>query len=118
MGAIWNLLGGAVILGFTYWIFDTAHLTPPHPPLYYQAWVALFMTFGIGYFMISRNLYGNKNLVWLGMIGKLAFSAIFLYNFFRFQGEVPHFFLIPVIGDLGFVVLFALFLRFARRSGR
>ena len=117
-GAIWNLLGGTIILGFAQWIFGAAGLTPPHPPLYYQAWVALFMTFGIGYVMISRDLYGNKNIVWLGMIGKLAFAAVFLYNFYRFAGEVPQLFLIPVIGDLVFVILFALFLRFAQRNAR
>ena len=54
IGAIWNLLGFVLLLVLTDWIFASAHLTPPHPPPYYQSWIALFMTFGIGYYMAFR----------------------------------------------------------------
>ena len=117
-GSLWNLLGGVFILSFASWIFATAGLIRPHPPLYFQAWIALFMVFGIGYYMVFRDMYGNKNLVLLGMIGKLAFSIIFILNFLLFRGQVPSFFLIPVSGDLVFVFLFGWFLLSAKRSGR
>jgi hypothetical protein len=114
VGAVWNVLGGGLIVTTTEWIFASAGLRPPEPPLYYHAWIALFVVFGIGYYMVSRDLYRNKNIVVLGIIGKLAFSAIFIYNMMRYPSQVPWCFLIPVIGDLVFVVLFGMFLGFAR----
>ena len=118
VGALWNLLGGIAIVGLTGKIFSSAKLTPPQPPLYYYAWIALFMTFGIGYWMVSADMYGNRNIVILGMIGKLAFSVVFVANIVLFRGQVPLLFLIPVTGDLVFVVLFWMFLRFAASRSR
>ena len=114
VGALWNLLGGVAIILGTGIIFGLAKLSPPVPGIYYYAWIALFVTFGIGYFMVYRDPYGNKNIVILGIIGKLAFSAIFIYSMMATPGQAPGFFLIPVIGDLVFVLLFSMFLNFAR----
>ena len=117
-GALWNLLGGAFILATTNWIFSTAGVTPPSPPLYYQAWIGLFMVFGLGYYFVSRDLYRNRDIALLGAIGKIVFAAIFLYNMSTFRGQVPQFFLIPVVGDLVFAALFLIFFFAALRSGR
>jgi hypothetical protein len=118
VGALWNVGGGALIFRFTGWIFASAQLSPPEPWAYYYSWIALFVTFGIGYYLIYRDMYGNKNLVILGMIGKLSFSAIFIAGMLFGPGKIPLFFLIPVIGDLVFVVLFGRFLMFARQVGK
>ena len=118
VGAIWNVAGGAVIVLLTGWIFAGAQLSPPEPGVYYYSWIALFVTFGIGYYLVYRDLYGNKNLVILGIIGKLGFSAIFIAGMISEPGMIPRFFLIPVIGDLVFVVLFWRFLTFARNMGK
>lgn len=115
IGAIWNILGGALIVVFTNWIFNISNLHPPYPLPYYYSWIALFVTFGIGYYMVYTDMYSNKNLVILGIIGKLAFSAIFIYYFVFPGGIVPMIFLIGVIGDLIFVVLFLMFLNFAKK---
>jgi len=113
IGALWNLVGGAFIILATRWVFASAGLTPPSPPLYYYAWIALFMTFGAGYYLVYRDLYRNRDIALLGAIGKLAFALVFIWNFIAYQAQVPRFFLIPVAGDLVFVVLFVMFLRFA-----
>ncbi len=115
VGAIWNVLGGAILLGIQDWVFSTADLNLPDPPLYFYGWIALFMTFGIGYYMVSRNPLNNKNIVILGAVGKLAFSGIFIYYLISSSDLVPMLFLVPVVGDLLFVALFALFLNFARK---
>jgi tryptophan-rich sensory protein len=115
VGAAWNVVGGAGIVVLTGWIFGRQGLTPPQPPLYYYAWIALFVTFGIGYYMVWKDMYSNQNIVILGIIGKLAFSAVFIWNFLAYREKVPALFLIPVVGDLVFVVLYWMFLKFARR---
>jgi len=117
IGAIWNIVGGALVVALTKWIFSTASLNPPNPPAYYQSWIALFVTFGIGYYMVYRNMSANKNIVILGIIGKLAFSVIFICNMIFLRGQIPLLFIIPVIGDLVFVVLFWMFLNYARKIG-
>jgi hypothetical protein len=118
VGAIWNVGGGAVIVLLTGWIFASARLSPPEPRVYYYSWIALFVTFGIGYYLVYRDLYGNKNLVILGIIGKLGFSTIFIVGMLSEPAQIPLFFLIPVIGDLVFVGLFWRFLTFARSIGK
>ena len=116
--ALWNVLGGIAIIALTRWIFTTSALAVPHPPVYYQSWIALFMTFGIGYYMVSRDPLGNRNIVILGIVGKLAFSAIYIANRLAYGQLVPLLFGIPMVGDLIFVVLFGMYLNFARKRQR
>jgi hypothetical protein len=118
IGALWNVVGGVVIVLLTGWIFASANLTPPQPSVYYYAWIALFVTFGIGYYMVYQDMYANKNLVILGIVGKLGFAAIFLAGLAALPGQIPLFFLIPVIGDLVFVALYGMFLNFAKKTDR
>jgi hypothetical protein len=114
IGALWNLLGGVAIVLATPLIFGIQGLKPPQPRVYYDSWIALFMTFGIGYWIVSRELLRNRPIVVLGIIGKLAFSAIFIYGMLTLPGEIPRLFWIPVVGDLIFAILFWMFLRYSR----
>ena len=118
IAALWNLAGGAFILIATQWIFARAGLSVPEPRAYYDSWIALFMTFGVGYYMVYENMYANKNIAVLGIIGKLAFAAVFLYGLYGVKAQIPRFFIIPVAGDLVFVLLFWMFLSHAKRAGR
>ena len=118
IGAAWNIIGGIAIILLTPWLFTSSSLSQPHPPAYYQSWIALFMTFGIGYYMVYRDMYANRNIVILGMLGKFAFAMIFLANMSVYRGQVPSLFLIPVTGDLIFVILFGMFLGHARKIGK
>ena len=115
IGALWNLVGGAIIVVATGWIFAWANLQPPSPSVYYYSWIALFLSFGIGYYKVYQDMYRNRDLVLIGAIGKSAFAAVFLYFYLAHPGQVPWFFLIPLVGDLVFVVFFVMFLRFARQ---
>jgi tryptophan-rich sensory protein len=114
VAAVWNVIGGAFIIFRSDWIFGREGLSVPVPPLYYYAWIALFITFGIGYYIVWRNPFSNTNIILLGIIGKLAFSAVFLWNMLDYPGQIPKLFLIPVVGDLIFVILFIMFLFHAR----
>jgi len=118
IGAIWNVAGGVFIVVFTGWIFKLSGLTPPDPPNYYQSWIALFTVFGIGYYLAYRDMYLNRNIILLGMIGKVAFAADFIIDMLIYKGQIPVFFLVPVIGDLVFAVLFAGFLVWVRKQSK
>jgi hypothetical protein len=108
VAALWNLAGGTFIL---------AAVPAPPQPAYYYAWIELFMTFGIGYWLVSRDLYRNRDIALLGAIGKVAFAAIFLWQYATHATDLPRFFLIPVVGDLVFAAFFVVFLRFLRKKG-
>jgi hypothetical protein len=63
---------------------------------------------------VYRDLYGNVNIVRLGIYGKAAFAAIFIYRvMFSYFHPV---FLSGAIIDLVFVVLYIRFLAHARAS--
>ena len=116
IAALWNLAGGAVIIVGTNWIFELSHLTVPSPAVYYYSWIALFLSFGLGYYLTYRDMYRNRDIVLIGAIGKSAFAAVFLYYYIAAPGQVPWFFLVPLAGDVTFVVFFVMFLRFSRRK--
>jgi hypothetical protein len=118
IGALWNLVGGTFIILATGWIFRTAKLAPPAPSLYYDSWIALFMTFGIGYYLVYRDLYRNRDIALLGAIGKIAFATVFLWSFAAHPGEAPLFFLVPVVGDLIFAALFLMFYGFSAHKAK
>jgi hypothetical protein len=73
----------------------------------------MILVFGLGYYCVYRDIFRNRDIVLMGVIGKTVFSAVFLYYFISHPGQIPVFFLIPIGGDLVFVVLFVMFLRFA-----
>jgi hypothetical protein len=112
VGALWNLVGAGLF--FLVWrqAFAFFDLEPPKYVAFFQAWLALAFVFGIGYYYVSRDLYGNLNIVRLGIYGKTAFSVIFIYHV-MLSGFHPVF-LSGVFVDLVFVVLYALFLSHAR----
>ena len=118
VGALWNVLGGVLIIVFTDRIFKYYNLPQPHPPNYYQSWIALFMTFGIGYYFAYKDMYANKNIILLGIIGKVAFAIDFIINMLIYRGLIPSIFIIPVVGDLIFAVLFTVFLLSAKKKGK
>ncbi len=115
VGALWNVLGGALIFLFQEWIFGRQGLSIPRPPLYYYTWIALIETFGVGYLMVWRSLYSYRGIVILGMISKLLFSSVFIWYMIILRSEVPTLFWIPALGDLVFVTLFGMFLNRSRR---
>jgi hypothetical protein len=114
VGAWWNWLGAGLLFLFWRRAFALFDLAAPNYPAFFQAWLALAFVFGVGYYYVSRDLYGNLNIVRLGISGKSAFAAIFIYHV-GFSGFHP-IFLSGAFVDLVFVVLYALFL--ARARGR
>jgi hypothetical protein len=113
LGALWNLLGGAFIIAATGWIFNSAGVAVPFPAAYYYTWTAMILIFGLGYYCVYRDMFRNRDIVLMGAIGKTVFCGVFLYYFISYPGQIPTVFLIPIAGDLVFIVFFVMFLRFA-----
>lgn len=113
LSAIWNLVGGVVLVLFMEPIFALSNVAVPEPPVWYYCWIALFVTFGIGVVLIHRNPRQSLVVVRVGIVGKVSFSIIYVYFFFAHRDQVPAFVLIGVVGDLIFAVLYGMFLRFA-----
>jgi hypothetical protein len=110
VGAIWNLSGAVFVWLFMDWIFALANMPTPDPAAFYYSWIALFATYGIGVYMVYKDMYANTNMVVLGIIGKVSFALIFVYYYVSGTARIPPFFWIAVVGDLIFAALFATFL--------
>jgi hypothetical protein len=118
LAAFYNLA-----LGFIFLVFFSrlmALFRMPVPPremaVFHQMAILFAMVYGVGYQMVSRNLYGHKGIVVLGIIGKTIVFLLFLYHLI-FSHLHPIIFLIGV-GDLIFASLFCKFMAFARgRTG-
>ena len=81
---------------------------PPDTRLFMvQSMGALLTTFGIGYFMVARDL-SLRPIVWLGVIGKSIFVAIIVIHYT--SQSISFSVAAPGIGDALFVALFLLFL--------
>jgi hypothetical protein len=110
-------------MGLVFFLFFSrlmALFAMPQPPrelvAFNQLGIVLAMVYGIGYFMVARDLYSHTGIVLLGAIGKISVFFIFLYHLL-FSGLAPMIFLVGV-GDLIFSIFFIRFLFFARnRAG-
>lgn len=114
IGAIWNLSGAVVVWLFVNWIFNHANMPTPEPIAFYYSWIALFATYGVGVYMVYKDMYANTNMALLGILGKVSFALIFIY-YYAGGALIPPFFWIAVVGDLIFAGLFAAFLAHAKR---
>jgi hypothetical protein len=113
VSALWNIVGGAVLVLMMPWVFALSTLQPPDPPVWYYCWIALFVTFGIGILSVYRDIHANRAFVPIGIIGKVSFSVIYLYFYLTRPGRIPAFILIGVVGDLVFSAFYGAFLRFS-----
>lgn len=69
---------------------------------------ALVFVYGIGYYFVSQNPEKNRGIVWMGIIGKLAFffTALVYYS----KKIITLLTMLLCFGDFVFSILFALFL--------
>jgi len=89
------------------------------PPLPYHLFVRttglLVASYGIGYWLVSRRL-GRRDIVWLGVIGKLGVVVLFTWAWR--QGSLPTRAFAVGLGDLAFVAVFLVFLAATPREAR
>ncbi|MBI5116454.1 hypothetical protein HZA56_08270 [Candidatus Poribacteria bacterium] len=114
LAAAYNLALGLVFLLLFSQIVTFLHMAvpPPQSAVFHQMAILLAMVFGIGYYMVSRDLYGQRGIVVLGIIAKTTVFLLFLYHVL-FSGLHLLLFIIGV-GDLIFALLFYKYIRLVR----
>ena len=116
VAAAFNVIGGLGILLFADAVLGTVDQSMPEPPLYYQAWIAMFATIGIGYWIVSRDLYKNRGIVYIGIIGTLWFASLCFWNAYAYPGQSPPLLILAATVDVSFVFFFWRFLSFQKQG--
>lgn len=105
IGAIWNL--ALSILMFILSFFVNPGLNEMGL-LFHRGFLHAVMLFGIGYYLVGRNLEKNHAMVSMGMLGKILVFGYFLAYFIFGVVDITYFF--TGIIDLIFAALFIEFL--------
>jgi len=109
IAAIYDTLLGFIFLFFYKIIYEILNIPLPQYPSYISLSAAFVFVIGLGYYLVYRNLYANRDLVKIGAIYKLAYFLVVTYYFFF--GILPHIlFLVFGIIDFIFLILFLEFL--------
>lgn len=106
--AFFNLAVGLPLLLAPKLVAASLVNTPPPDFMLAQICGVLISVFGVGYAMVARDPAGGRPIAWLGVIGKLPIPVILW--FYVKADLVPVRTLLLSLGDLGFAVLFVIFL--------
>ena len=117
--AAWhNFIGGALFTFLGNWVYSREGLFPPDPGIHYKTWIGLIFLFGVMYYMIYDDMFANRNLVIVGILGKFVSVMPMAYALVFAPNATPVLFVVPIITDVSFGVLFLLFYLQAQGSKR
>jgi len=112
-GALWNI--SAALTGLFFYNFQFSLFFGPeslidnfYQVLAFKMSMLAILLFGIGYYIVSKELTLNRAIVWLGMIGKIVLFFIFTYYFI--EGKATFVAFMVFFGDFIWAILFAMFL--------
>jgi len=94
IGAIFNWIMavsffiGSIAIPEIFVLFGTAY---PPTLFFLHALLGLIFVYGIGYFIVGRDIHKNRGCVWLGILSKLSFFTFCVVYF--------------ILGDLNFVIV-------------
>jgi hypothetical protein len=94
IGAVFNwlmsvsFLVGSVAIPDIFVLFGTSD---PPTLFFLHALLGLIFVYGIGYFIVGRDIHKNRGTVWLGVLSKLTFFGFCVIYF--------------LLGDLSFVIV-------------
>ena len=115
VGAVWNWVATvSFAVGYTF-MFPLFDMALPRYPVFFLLFLGLAFSFGIGYYLVSRDIFKNHAVVIMGIVGKLIVFVGLLWAWLC--GDI-HF--IPFsagIVDLLFAVLFIEFLMTVKKAG-
>jgi len=107
ISALWNW--GVSLLFISLSIINKQFLSPflnriPESMMFFYAFLAAVFIFGIGYYWIGKDVQRNRDIIKIGILGKIAVFALFLI--YTISGEVTLIGLMAAIIDLVFAGLF------------
>jgi len=91
-------------------IYETVGSVLPNHPGYVQLPALLIIVFGIGFWMVAQDVRGNRSIISLGILMKLAFGIV-VFGHLIAGNTIPFYIPFGII-DLGFAILFLM----ARKS--
>ncbi|MCK5841409.1 MAG: hypothetical protein KAH31_04530 [Candidatus Sabulitectum sp.] len=113
LAALWNVI--ATVAGLAFYQFQLqlffgseAYTNCFYQALFYRIAITAVLIFGIGYYMVSRQITANRGIVWLGALGKLSLFCAF--TCFFISGKVTAIAFVLALGDLVWATLFLMFL--------
>ena len=111
IGAIWNLVVGLVFIVLSPLadsLVPMFGMEVPPSLVFYHSFFGVVFVFGIGYYLVARNINKNHGIVVLGAITKFyAFILYLIYFILGYSNFLPILF---VTVDLIFACLFVEFL--------
>lgn len=113
LGALWNI--GISLSGLLFYELTITLFFGPNAVVYnlisvmfYRLFMIAIIVFGIGYYIVSRDLSQNRAIVWLGLACKMILFIVFAFIFFTGKATVLAF--LTLSGDFVWSLLFFLFL--------
>ncbi len=116
VAGLYDFILGLVFFFFYIWLYGHFGITLPNHPEYVQAPALFIVILGVMFFYVYRNMYKNVDMVKIGILSKAAYSGLAFYHY-HFT-SLPVIFVVFAWFDLAFLVLFVMFLRFVRVSGK
>jgi len=115
IAAFYDFIIGFIFLFFYKPLFRALEIPIPPDSSYLSLSAAFVFTLGIAYYLIYKNIEGNRDLVKVGIFYKFTYVLIGLY-YFLFS-SVPHMiFIVFAIFDTIFLVLFLEFLVYIMKN--
>lgn len=113
VGALWNIAIGLCGLFFSDFsikmLFGVQAVTDSLLTLiFFRFFMIAVIIFGVGYYIVSRDLNANRAVVWLGLAAKLIIFFTFVYYYIL--GQATWFSVFGCSGDFAFSILFIIFL--------
>lgn len=116
IAAIWAWLVSVPYIFIYKYTFPLVGMKAPESPVWFILSCLCVATFGLGYFIVSRDTGKNQGIVVIGMIGKVLVFLLFLS--YTISGELSPLLMINASADLLFALLFAEFLVHERARSR
>jgi hypothetical protein len=116
-GAVFNLLVGftgiffyefSVELFFGSWALTDSLVAA----VFFRLFMGAVIVFGVGYYLVSRDLSTNRGIVWLGASSKLLISSVL--GGLAISGLASWTVILTIVPDSIFMVLFFVFLQGTR----
>jgi hypothetical protein len=106
IGALWNWSAALFFCGLS--VVNKQFLTYfhniPQTMLWYYSFLGVVFIFGFGYYWISKDVPRNRDIIKMGIIGKIMVFLMFLI--YLFKGEITFLLFLAGCVDLIFTILF------------